>query len=63
MSEKSHAELLLETLEKSAKEVASWPPWMRKAMSNASILQFASLREQRERAQANAQAVDDPHDR
>lgn len=57
MAEKRPSELLRETLQKSAEEVAHWPQWMRDAMSSASIFQFnphnakSSIGEDNERAQ------------
>lgn len=41
MAEKTPRELLRETLERSAREVASWPAWMRSAVSTEGVFAVA----------------------
>jgi hypothetical protein len=41
MAEKTPHELLRESLERNAKEVATWPSWMRSAMSVKEIFSVA----------------------
>ena len=45
MSEKTPRELLQETLERNAKDVAAWPSWMRNAVSAEKIFCTTTSRE------------------
>lgn len=60
MSEKTHRELILETLRACSAEVASWPEWMRRAASTESVFRVPTLREPREPARVSSAVVTDP---
>lgn len=57
MAEKSPRELLRETIERSAREVASWPAWMRGAVSTEGVFRVQSTTEGGERERTENSCV------